>query len=350
MGLKALKMPQFVPVKSTAMKLPLTMGLLMLSGLLYAQTDTSAPAFQFEDIDKTPVKRFATQKIPSAIPNRFISIGYEFQGAAEYSNPSLRINPNTVNLASAGGLRIAVNNPVISKNNLIINLGATYWRTGYRADNPNTLDLTQQLGSYGMHSAGLNATIFKPLNEKRFLLFQVTGDANLITDDFKKADMRAVTVSGTAIYGWKPNEDLMWGIGVARTYRMGRVLHIPVLMYNRNFNERWGVEAIFPARVQFRRNFSPKSMIHMGYELEGNQYAKYSGTHTHFVQRGEIKPRITWERSLSGFWWISLQAGLRANGRFVEVSKYDGKEKDELYKPSFGNTFFFNVSLNLVSL
>jgi hypothetical protein len=201
-----------------------------------------------------------------------------------------------------------------------------------------------------MHSAGLNATIFKPLNEKRFLLFQVLGDANLITDDFKKVDMRAVTLSATAIYGWKPNEDLMWGLGVARTYRMGRVLHIPVLMYNRNFNERWGVEAVFPARVQFRRNFNPKSMIHMGYELEGNQYANFTGNGIRYLQRGEIKPRITWERSLSGFWWISLQAGLRANGRFVEVNQYDGKEKDELYKPTLGNTFFFNVSLNLVSL
>lgn len=350
MGQKALKMPQFVPVKSTAMKLPLTMGLLFATGILLAQTDTTAPAFQFEDIDKSPVKRYASQKITGSIPNRFISIGYEYQGAAEFANPSLMINPNTVNLASAGGLRLAVNNPVISKNNLIISLGATYWRTGYRADRPNTLALTQQLGSYGMHSAGLNATVFKPLDEKHFLLFQASGDANIITDDFKRADMRAVTFSATAIYGWKPNEDFMWGLGVARTYRMGRILHIPVLMYNRNFNERWGVEAVFPARVQFRRNFNPKSMLHLGYELEGNQYAKYSGGHTHFVQRGEIKPRITWERSLSGFWWISLQAGLRANGRFVEVSKYDGKEKDELYKPTLGNTFFFNVSLNLVSL
>jgi hypothetical protein len=135
-------MPQFVAVKSTAMKLPLTMGLLMLSSLLYAQTDTSAPAFQFEDIDKTPVKRYASQKIPGSIPNRFISIGYEYQGAAEFTNPSLRINPNMVNLASAGGLRLAVNNPVISKNNLIISLGATYWyaQCGFECDHFQALE------------------------------------------------------------------------------------------------------------------------------------------------------------------------------------------------------------------
>ena len=35
-----------------------------------------------------------------------------------------------------------------------------------------------------------------------------------------------------------------------------------------------------------------------------------------YLRRGELKPRITYERQLAGFVWVSAQAGLRYNYRF----------------------------------
>jgi hypothetical protein len=146
----------------------------------------------------------------------------------------------------------------------------------------------------------------------------------------------------------------MWGIGVSRTYRMGRPIIVPVLMWNQTFNNKWGTEIILPAKAFIRRNFSAKSLLLAGYELEGNQYL-LPGANTGqqggdiFLQRGEIKPRIQWERQVNNFIWLSAQAGARINGRFNFTNVYNGKEENEIFRTNLGTPFYFNLSLNLIS-
>jgi len=64
----------------------------------------------------------------------------------------------------------------------------------------------------------------------------------------------------------------MIGAGLARTYRAGRLLHVPVLFWNKTFNDKWGMELLLPARGFVRYNFSTTSMLQAGFELEGNQF------------------------------------------------------------------------------
>jgi hypothetical protein len=316
-----------------------------------AQTDTSTSSntFSFADVDEKPIKRFCTQKVLNQTPNRFISIGYEYQGAYDFKATPFN---ETQRYDNAKGLRLGLFTPIVSKNNLIINLAANYWRTNY--DGPNYLfpyPLYQSLNNNGLQSAGLSATVFKPLNEKKFLLFQVIADANWQSQSGGSLPKNAITYSASAIYGFKPTENLMWGIGAARTYRLGRPIIIPVLLYNQTFNEHWGIESVFPAKVAVRRNINKKSMLFAGYELEGNQYAlNKENMSPLFLQRGEIKTKFTYERSLFGFWWLSIQSGLRINGRFNVVDRYNGAKANEIVTTTLGNAFFFNVSLNLVSL
>jgi hypothetical protein len=321
---------------------------LLLTDKLFAQDSTAS--FQFSDVDDKPIKRFCTQKVLNQSPNRFISIGYEYQGGFDFkAMPSSR--NETLRFDRASGLRVGFYTPVISKNNIIVNLAGTYWRTNMvGAPYSFPYPMYQSLNSNPLQTAGLSATVFKPLNEKRFLLLQANMDANWQASSGASFNNQSFTYSGTAIYGWKPTEKLMWGLGVARTYRLGRLLHIPVLMYNQTFNEKWGIEAVLPARGAIRHNINKKSMLFAGYELEGNQYSLVTNGMKGFLQRGEIKPRLTYERSLSGFWWISIQAGMRVNGRFNVVDRYNGKETDQVFTTTLGNALYFNISLNLVSL
>lgn len=312
-----------------------------------AQNDTTAFP-QFEDVDSRPIKRYATNKVLYTTPNRFISVGYEYQGGHDVSAPELVQGPHRVD--AARGLRLALNSPVVSTTRGILNLGVTYWGTGYYGhafSDPLYSPLTQ----YGLRSGGTNATLFKPFNEQNFLIAQVSADVNTLMPPGTDLTGQAFTISASAIYGWKKSDSLMWGLGLSRTYRMGRLIHVPVLLYNRTFNDRWGVELLLPARGFVRRNINPKTLATLGYELEGNQYALYntSGATT-YLQRGEIKPRLNLERNLFGFWWLALQAGVRVNGRFVLVDRYNGKEIHQLVTPTLGNPFYVNVSLNLVSL
>ncbi len=330
------------------------LGFFVVAKLSFAQTDSSAVisnTFSFSDVDEKPVKRYCTQKVLNQTPNRFISIGYEYQGAHDFkASPTTR--NETLRFNNAQGLRLGLFTPIVSKNNLIVNLAANYWQTNYDgASYTFPYPLYQSLNNNGLHSAGLSATVFKPLNEKKFLLFQVIGDANWQSQSGGSISSDAMTYSASAIYGFKPTENLMWGLGVSRTYRLGRPIIIPVLLYNQTFNEQWGIESVFPAKVAVRRNINKKSMLFAGYELEGNQYALNNGNlRTTFLQRGEIKTKFTYERSLFGFWWLSIQTGLRVNGRFNVVDEYNGRKTNQVVTSTLGNAFFFNVSLNLVSL
>jgi hypothetical protein len=323
--------------------------LLLAVPFLKANAQEDSTAFpQFEDVDDRPVKRYATNRVLYTTPNRFISFGYEYQGAHNISSPQFVQGDRRFD--AARGPRISVNAPVVSGTKGILNLGATYWRTAYSGTSFPDL-LYSPLEQRGLHSAGINSTLFKPLNEKNLLIVQASLDGNALVQQGASPDSKALTFSATAIYGWKKSDSLMWGLGVSRTYRMGRLIHVPVLLYNRTFNDRWGLELLLPARGVVRRNFNPKTLATLGFELEGNQYAMYAiDSLITFLQRGEIKPRLNIERNLTGFWWIALQAGVRANGRFVMVNRYNGKEENEIITTKLGTPFYFNLSLNLVSL
>jgi hypothetical protein len=200
-----------------------------------------------------------------------------------------------------------------------------------------------------MHIEGLNALLFKPLNEKHFIIAQLNGDASYIGhEDDWRFTKPGITLYGSAIYGWKKGDYKMWGLGVSRTYRLGRPLFVPILLYNQTFNERWGVELLLPARAHLRYNFSTNSMLLAGYELEGQQYD--ISQNSNFLQRGEIKPRILFEKKLYKFFWLSAQAGYRINGRFTLVSEYNGGEKAELLRNDWGTgTPYMNFGIYFVS-
>ncbi len=315
-------------------------------------TTKPAPSFSFEDVDNTPVKVYCNQKILNQTPNRFISIGYEFQAASTLKNSSNTAN-NGQTFQSMQGLRLNVNTPIVSTNQLIVSIGAQYARTSFAGNKTVNYPLYTDLVANGVHTSGINTTIFKPFNQKNFFIFQASADANWLSSSLKQINFKATTFSATAIYGWKKSDNEMLGIGVARTYRLGRLIHVPVLLYNKTYNDKWGVEATFPAKAHVRRNINAKSLLQFGYELEGNQYALYTNNinaKEAYLQRGEIKPRFIYERSLFGFWWLSVQTGLRINGRMNVVDRYNGKETNQIITNTLTNPFYFNISINLVSL
>jgi len=328
-----------------------------------AQIDTTSTSSaddlnfdEFGDADDKKIKTFCTQKVLYLSPTKLISVGYEGQGAFNLTSfgphtQALQLREQQTQVSGFRGLRLAVNTPVISRSNFILNLGMTYWNTGVNVSGNEQSRFFDEL-SQGLRSTGVNATVFKPLNTKKFLIFQASADVNgnyrNVPDVFFR---RATTVSGTAIYGWKRDDNFMWGLGLTRTYRAGQLLHIPVLFYNRTFSPKWGVEAIFPARVNLRRSFGTTGMLMFGYELEGNTYhlGEINGRDT-FLRRGEMKPRITFERQISGFVWLSAQVGYRYNWRFDAFARQNPAETDPLlFTNELGNPLYFNVSLNLVS-
>lgn len=330
-------------------------AILFLNGLAFAQTDTTKTNTEeinfddFGDADNKDIRTFCTQKVSYLSPTKLISIGYEAQlpfhlsseNAAKTSIASTHVN-------SFGGIRLGLNTPVISRSNFILNLGFNFWNTSAKLEKPENSNFYG--GIRALNSTGINATVFKPFDNKHFMIIQANADLNGNYRNLSDLDAKGMTYSGTAIYGWKKNDNLMWGVGVTRTYRAGQLLHIPVILLNRTFNQKWGIETILPAKFNVRRNFSPSSYLLLGYEIEGNTFFVANTGQDVYLRRGEMKPRITFEKKLAGFVWLSAQAGWRYNWRFDGFSTQNPvKNEKPLIVNSLGNPLYFNVSINLVS-
>lgn len=320
-----------------------------------AQTDSTETIDYSQFGDAEGVKRFCTQKVLNQSPQRVISVGYEYQGS--FHMPDVRISSalsalRDVHVNHLSALRAQVNVPVISNTKLIWQLGANYWGSRYAIKNPTNTFFGNELDQHSMISTGLNTTIFKPLNEKNFLIVQASADMNGVFEKAVDINGKAFTYSGTAIYGWKTSEKNMIGTGIARTYRAGRLMYVPVLFWNKTFNDRWGMELLLPARGHVRYNFSTSSILQAGFELEGNQFwmQEPSMNRPVFVQRGELKPRIMWDKKISGFIWFNAQVGMRSNWRFDVMNEYNAsKETMRYFSSKLGNPMYFTFGIQLVT-
>ena len=339
------------------MKTVYSLCFLLTSFLSFSQTDSTEVLEDYSNYGEPEgVKRYATQKVLNQTPQKIISFGYEYNG--EFHMPGIRISESLstfedrhVNQVNA--FKAQLNIPVVATNKIIWQLGANYWGSQFQIENPGSNAFAKQLNQSSLISAGLNTTIFKPLNETNFLIFQASADVNGLFNEEAKVTSNALTLSATGIYGWKKSEKNMIGAGIARTYRAGRLIYVPVLLWNKTFNDTWGMELLLPAKGFIRYNINTSNMIQAGFELEGNQFSMpIPGTQRDlfYIQRGEFKPRIMWDKKITGFLWFSAQVGLRYNYRFDVMNKYDGKEDaDRYFTSKLGNPLYFNFSLNLVS-
>lgn len=370
---------------STLLILSLVFSTLVASAQVPQPTDTSSSEEDYSQYDNLNfadegAKRFCSPKIEGLSPAKLISIGYDYQFGYTMKTDSLKrsypVNsdflPQQSKVLSSQGIRIAANIPVISNTKLVWQLGANYWEQRYTFENPDSLKnpLLVALNNNGLRTVGLSTTLFKPLNDKQFLLFQGSADYSGNYSIKNLMPLTYLKYSAALIWGKRTTEKKQWGIGVARTYRVGELNYIPVILFNyTDIANKWGTEILFPARAHVRRTINSRNMLFAGYELEGQSYRLWDnslpgsaadlGKENLEIRRGEIRLRLVYEFSLKGFVWMSIQAGYRINYRFDVDKLISGKEiyrafgfaSNEPYVMlnELSNPLYLNVSINLVS-
>ncbi len=377
---------------SAASRLLLFSVLSLVGNALHAQTDVAAPKdttvpaveaeedySQYDNVGFAAegAKRYCSPKIEGLSPAKLISIGYDYQMGYHMNADTIRSlkqpfsMPDSAHVMTSNGLRFGCNIPVISRTDLVWQMGANYWEQRYKFEQPDQLQnpMLRSLSENGLRTMGINTTVFKPLNDVKFLLFQGSADLSGDYQFGKFMPLKYTKYSAALIYGKRTSEKKQWGVGVARTYRVGELNYIPIIFYNStDVANKWGTEILFPARAHVRRTINSRNMLFAGYELEGQSYRLCRGGDAASgnlrnedleIRRGEIRLRMVYEFSLKDFLWMSIQAGYRINYRYDVDRLQDGKE---VYR-AFGlasdapyvmvnqltNPLYFNISLNLVS-
>ena len=318
------------------------------------------------DFADEAAKRYATSKVIGLSPQKLILIGYDMQGPYKLTSGAVNGTPSEImNTTLTHGLQLAANIPVYSRNSLIVQLGFNYQGTTFATESATYQNSFNQLMSDATHHTfGLNTTVFKPFNEENFLIFQGSMDMN---GDYKLTEfqnLKYLKYSAAAIYGWKSSDRLMWGVGLAQTYRIGELNYIPIVLYNWTHPSlKWGAEVLAPARAHLRYTINPRNMLFFGYELQGQSYRLNNGNNVNWnfdnleLRRGEIRIRAVYERQLAGFIWMGVQAGYRIGYNFnVDhvpngTDFYRGTFGDDPYafENTIGNPWYLNFTISLVS-
>jgi len=356
------------------------LALLSCAMALSAQATDTLPPVDEEDYSlydaasftDAGARRYCSPKILDLSPQRFLSLAWDAQLPYTMQSSLPGMYEENQDFAAAeqadvrytGGLRLSANIPVISKSSVVWQLGANFWDTRYRMQNRVTTyedGLQTALAERGLRTMGLNSTLFKPLNDKQFLYFQAAAD---LSGDYTFSDMqslRYLRYSAAAVWGKRPSDFKMWGVGLARTYRVGEMNYIPVFLFNWTApNRKWGTEILFPARGHVRYTFNPRSLMLAGFELEGQSHRiqRLSTPANSFeVRRGELRLRAEYQRQIKGFVWLSTQVGLRHNWNFNADQLASGREffrgffGDQPYamRSTLGNPLYVNIGIHLVS-
>lgn len=319
---------------------------------------------QFEDTGNS--KAFCTNKVSGQSPTPLVSLAFDAQGPADLTTPAIgSFDEETAEWQLASGFRFNSNVPVVSKNSILINWGLNFTHLQYRSGNDviyqNPLNVT--LSDFRLNWLNTNLTVFKPLNDRHFLLAQAAFELN---GDYSLRNGPALgngRVPLALIFGFKPSDRLIWGVGVSRTYLGGALNVIPVIYYFHTFqNEKWGIEALFPGRMQARYRSNSRNVWLLGYNVEGATYRlrNFSGipdaasvtNDAVELRRSEIRAGLTYTRGLNDFIWVGLQAGYRINYSFEldEGDFFRGFDsEDYLQENTLDDTWYFQLSISLVS-
>jgi hypothetical protein len=350
------------------------LGLLVLSASVKAQTDSSDTGndFDFSDFElASPAeKAFCTNKVLGQTPTSLLGIFYNFQGSHELNSENFdgQLNGST-KIQSAHEVSLIGNFPLLSRNNILINLNAIYQEQRYsvtssESDNP----FNQTIENDVLRRSALIFTLFKPLNDRTFLLGQLGTELN---GNYSAENMNFANplISAALIYGWKPSDRLMYGFGVSRTYLGGALNYFPVVYYYHTFTgEKWGIEALLPSRAMIRYRFNSQKIISAGFNILGASYGitnfNESPRNTSIpslldaqdvqLRRSGIRAGFRYQQALSGFIWLSVEAGYRINysynvdegGDFLRLI---GSDDPFLMENELTNPVYFTIGLSYVS-
>lgn len=323
---------------------------------------------------KWPTK-YCAARIVGMSPNKIISIGYDYEFAQTLQSSDLgsfdkKAHPpivETTKFKKVSGIRFNAKIPIINKPKIIWQVGLNYWKSNYEVstsdfrinDPPN---LGGSLDSRSLITSGINTSIYKPLNEKHFIILQTSVDLN---GDYTFSNIQSLhylKYSAVALIGRRPSDYKQWAVGFGRTYGAGQSSILPLVIFNYTApNKKWGTEITLPARAWYRMTINKNSLLRAGYELEGASYHlnfMSTATNNYELRRGELRTKIEYQCKLYKAFWLSAQTGyckiLNYKVDDLETGKdftrnISGKH-DYAMINKLSDFMFFNLSINFVSL
>ncbi len=307
------------------MRTSLTVVLVLGSLTLSAQY---TPPWQMDVSEKA----YCTPGILNKSRSRGVDIAYNFFGGGIIRTRENDITDRPGELEGLESIILKVKVPLINKPGLKMLLGYSYMPERYIFESlpvvkssllssftPNFSDVVTDIDTRRLKHNAFNIYIMKPLNERHYLAIRGSAAFNGDYKGWVKFDQRYAAYSATVAFGIKRNRDLEYGFGIGFNHNFRRTLALPFFLYNRNFNEKWGVEAVLPAFVNGRYNIDPKTIFLFGYQFNSSNYSidirnRYTDENQiYHLGHSEILAGVSLERQIMPWVWANVKTGYQFN-------------------------------------
>jgi len=243
--------------------------------------------------------------------------------------------------------------PIINKPYLSILGGFKYTFEEYHFENLNinSNPFYNNLEDKALKSIGANITIIRPTRSTKFWVLRANADFN---GDYNGSSNSNITdylkFSISPALGWKVNDNFSYALGVSYNYRFGSPRILPVLAINKNFNNKWSVEAILPLIIKSRYIHNSGLNWLNKIEIDGASYKlnnlslalkNYENIHLH---RSGIQFSTRIEKRLIGWLWAASEVGFHKNLTY-NVTNSNQSKRDIIFENSIKSNLLFNVSL-----
>lgn len=239
--------------------------------------------------------------------------------------------------------------PVILKDNFKLLLGykgqLEYFNFNQFGDEFNYA--FQELNDETLKSNTISLLISKPLNETRYMIFRLSYGSDGDYNNWMSFQQKYAIYKFFGLYAFKPDTDFEWGIGIGATKNFRRFGALPFILYNRNFNQKWGIEAVLPGFVFGRYNINENNLMLFGVEYDSESFRIDSDRDdptpfAYAYNHSAVSTSVRLEHRIIPWIWGSVKLGYQFNFN----SEFDPKsDETTLFFADPTNAMFLTIGI-----
>ena len=323
--------------------------LLGFSPILYGQLK---PSFLPEEIIVSDINNeyYGQSNLLNKSRARGLTFTYGFTNSSTYNTEPTTTGGNGNNeLDKLSFIEFKLKIPILIKKRTKILVGYKYFAEFYKfqtiqSDYENTL---RTLDQQSLRNTDYSVILSHTINKRKYLNFRYKFASNGNYDQVFNFEQKNAIHSFMGIYSVRKSESFEWGVGVVYSNSFRRNNIIPFILYNRSFNDKWGIESLFPYNFFLRYNANPKTVSLIGVEFNSQSYRlaieEIGQTPLDYAfNHSEVLSSINIERNLTSWIWASFKLGYQFNFD----NEFEAKSVNAIdFQASQASGWFVNIGL-----
>lgn len=300
----------------------LLIGLLLFSNITLIAQDFPTPIIG-NDLVKSGVT--------NASPGKGLSIEYFLHPKYGLQNNFDGPEKEKTDVDSKKFIETKLKIPIANKDDfrMLLGFSHTYEKYDFNQISPENNFLFRAIDDVPLRRTRANVILFFAMNSKNYLAFRAEASFNGNYSGIVDFDKRYRVYRGAIIYGIKkrPDKEIAWGLTYNNSFE--RTLVLPFMVWNRTFNDKWGLETVLPLKITVRRNFKHNDMLLFGTDYWSSGYSMditptgQNNSERYIFKSSALHLFADYQKRLATDWtWISLKAGWAYNfdSRFIRVN------------------------------